>query len=181
MRNGRIFLNGALLSLGLLSFGCGEAAPPAVPKATPSPISAVVPKPKIEEAAPSTGLVKKEDPAALFQYNPEGRRDPFKSIIVASGKRTISESLPPLQRKELSEMRLIGIVWGNFGHGAIVQTPDGKGYPVRKGTRIGTNNGLVSQITNKEMVVEEKFQDIFGETKVRSVVMELHPQKEGLE
>ncbi len=78
-------------------------------------------------------------------------------------------------------MKLIGIVWGGFGYGAVIQTSDGKGYPVRKGTRIGTNNGVISQITNKELVVEEKYLDIFGETKIRNIVMELHPQKEGLE
>lgn len=162
-------------------FGCGETAPPVASKPAPSTASTVVPKTPPEEIVASEVPDKKEDPAALFQYNPEGRRDPFKSIIIASAKRNASENLPPLQRKELSEMKLIGIVWGGFGHGAIVQTPDGKGYPVRKGTRIGLNNGMVSQITNKEVVVEEKYLDIFGETKVRNVVMELHPQKEGLE
>lgn len=183
MMSGRVFLSGGILCFALVAFGCGEAAPPAAQKPAPSPASAPVPKPKVEEVAPPSPAVpvKKEDPASIFQYNPDGRRDPFKSIIVASAKRNVSDSLPPLQRKELSEMRLIGIVWGNFGHGAIIQTPDGKGYPVRKGTRIGTSNGVVSQITNKEVVVEEKYQDIFGETKLRNIVMELHPQKEGLE
>ncbi len=171
-----------------LLFGCGESAPPVASKPAPStaakavpPVPAIVPATPGEEIVTPEALVKKEDPAFVFQYNPEGRRDPFKSIIIASGKRGASENLPPLQRRDLSEMKLIGIVWGGFGHGAIVQMSDGKGYPVRKGTRIGMNNGVISQITNKEMVIEEKYLDIFGETKVRNVVMELHPQKEGLE
>jgi len=170
-----------LLFLVAFLYGCGETAPPVASKPAPSTATAVVPKPSAEEIVPAAPPVKKEDPIALFEYNPEGRRDPFKSIIIASGKRNTSENLPPLQRKELSEMKLIGIVWGGFGHGAIVQTSDGKGYPIRKGTRIGLNNGVVSQITNKEVVIEEKYLDIFGETKMRNIVMELHPQKEGLE
>ncbi|TAK01103.1 MAG: hypothetical protein EPO39_14890 [Candidatus Manganitrophaceae bacterium] len=184
MKRGRAYFNGGLLLLAVFLFGCGETAPPVASKPAPSTASSVVPKapaPAVEEVAPPAIPVKQEDPASLFQYNPEGRRDPFKSIIIASAKRNASESLPPLQRKELSEMKLIGIVWGSFGYGAVIQTPDGKGYPVRKGTRIGMNNGVISQITNKEMVVEERYLDIFGETKVRNVVMELHPQKEGLE
>lgn len=199
MMRGHSFFKGGLLLLAVFLFGCGESAPPVASKPAPSTASSVVPKaptpapavpapatgavpaPAGEEGTPSAAPVKKEDPASLFQYNPEGRRDPFKSIIVASAKRSTSENLPPLQRKDLSEMKLIGIVWGSFGYGAVVQTPDGKGYPVRKGTRIGINNGVISQITNKELVIEEKYLDIFGETKVRSVVMELHPQKEGLE
>lgn len=177
----RHFFKSSVPFLVALLFGCGETAPPVASKPAPSTAAAVVPAPSAEEIAPAEAPVKKEDPAALFQYNPEGRRDPFKSIIIASGKRSSSENLPPLQRKELSELRLIGIVWGSFGHGAIVQASDGKGYPVREGTRIGLNNGVISRITNKEVVIEEKYLDIFGETKVRNVVMELHPQKEGLE
>lgn len=177
----RYVLRSGMLIIGALLFGCGETAPPVASKPAPSTASAVVPKVPAEEIVAPAAPEKKEDPAALFQYNPAGRRDPFKSIIIASGKRNASENLPPLQRKELSEMRLIGIVWGGFGHGAIVETSDGKGYPVRKGTRIGLNNGVISQITNREVVIEEKYLDIFGETKVRNVVMELHPQKEGLE
>jgi type IV pilus assembly protein PilP len=177
----RYFFKSSILILFAFFFGCGESAPPVASKPAPSTAATVVPKPPAEEIVASEAPVKKEDPVALFQYNPEGRRDPFKSIIIATGKRSASENLPPLQRKELSEMKLIGIVWGGFGHGAIIQTQDGKGYPVRKGTRIGLNNGVINQITNKEVVIEEKYLDIFGDTKVRNVVMELHPQKEGLE
>lgn len=183
----RYFSKSSLLFLVALLFGCGETAPPVASKPAPTAAKVVPAAPTVgpavpaEEAASPEAPAEKEDPIALFQYNPDGRRDPFKSIIMASVKRGTSENLPPLQRKELSEMKLIGIVWGGFGHGAVVQTPDGKGYPVRKGTRIGLNNGVISQITNREMVIEEKYLDIFGETKVRSVVMELHPQKEGLE
>lgn len=184
----RFLSNSVMLFLVAFLFGCGETAPPVASKPAPTTAAKVVPAaPTVVPALPAEEvvspevLVKKEDPAALFQYNPEGRRDPFKSIIIATGKRSASENLPPLQRKELSEMKLIGIVWGGFGHGAVIQTQDGKGYPVRKGTRIGMNNGVISQITNKEVVIEEKYLDIFGETKVRNVVMELHPQKEGLE
>lgn len=184
----QFLLNSGMFFLVAFLFGCGETAPPVASKPAPTTAAKVVPAaPTVVPALPAEEivspevLVKKEDPAALFQYNPEGRRDPFKSIIIATGKRSGSENLPPLQRKELSEMKLIGIVWGGFGHGAVIQTQDGKGYPVRKGTRIGMNNGVISQITNKEVVIEEKYLDIFGETKVRNVVMELHPQKEGLE
>lgn len=175
------FFNSGLLLLAVLLFGCGETAPPVASKPAPLKASTAVPKATAAEITPPVVPVKQEDPASLFQYNPEGRRDPFRSIIIASSKRGAADNLPPLQRKEVSEMKLIGIVWGGFGYGAVIQTPDGKGYPVRKGTRIGLNNGVISQITNKELVIEEKYLDIFGETKVRNVVMELHPQKEGLE
>lgn len=167
------------LSFGLLT-SCGLSEPPPAPH-TPASATAVVPK---ADAAATVATAAPVEPTKIeppFQYNPEGRRDPFKSIIVSSEKQGRAENLHPLQRKELSELKLIGIVWGGFGYGAVIQTPDGKGYPVRKGTRMGLNNGAVSRITNREVVVQEKYIDIFSETKIRDVVMELHPQKEGLE
>ena len=168
-----------LLAFGLL-ISCGLSEQPSVPRA-PSPPTAGVPKSDAAPAAAEPVTAEKEKVELPFQYNPEGRRDPFKSIIVSSEKQALAENLPPLQRKELSELKVIGIVWGGFGYGAVIQTPDGRGYPVRKGTRIGLNNGVISRITNKEVIIQEKYLDIFNENKMRDFVMELHPHKEGLE
>lgn len=89
--------------------------------------------------------------------------------------------LPPLQRIPVEEIRLIGVVWGGFGYSAMMQTPDGKGYTVRVGTLIGTNGGKVTGITAQNVIIEEKYTDIFGEKKIRDVKIDLHPQKEGSE
>lgn len=177
MKSSKEFLIYAL-SFGLL-ISCGFSEPPPVPHAPSAPPAGA---PKADAAPAATAAPSVKEKAEIpFQYNPEGRRDPFKSIIVSSEKQALVENLPPLQRKELSELKVIGIVWGGFGYGAVVQTPDGKGYPVRRGTRMGLNNGVISRITNKEIVVQEKYLDIFNERKTRDVVMELHPHKEGLE
>jgi type IV pilus assembly protein PilP len=180
MKARRFYSLGALL-LSLVLIGCGESTPPPTPPAAPPKPAAQAPKPAEVAGAPAPIELKKDEPVAVFQYVPEGRRDPFKSIIISSAKRTANESLPPLQRRELSELKLIGVVWGGLGYGAVIQTPDGKGYPVRKGTRVGLNNGVISQITTKEIIVRENFLDIFGERKIREITLELHPQKEGLE
>ncbi|MFQ5580243.1 MAG: pilus assembly protein PilP [Nitrospiria bacterium] len=135
---------------------------------------------KAVEDLSSTSEIKEE--AVVFRYNPEGRRDPFRSILAASRnaqKRRMD--LPPLQRLSLSELKLIGIVWGGYGFGAIVQTPDGKGYTLRKGTRIGIKGGIVRRITKEEVLIREIGTNIFGETETSTVVMKLHPQEEGLE
>jgi len=78
-------------------------------------------------------------------------------------------------------MKLVGIITGANGPKAMVKTPDGKGYTVRKGTRVGLSLGVVKKITSKAIMVEEVQMDAFGESKKRVVVVELHPQKEGLE
>lgn len=167
--------------LGLLLPACGGAEPPTITEEIPP-----IPAPQVSGAGNSavvmipTPEIKEE--GGTFRYDPEGRRDPFRSIIASSGKsKKMVMSLPPLQRLSLSELRLIGIVWGGFGFGAIVQTPDGKGYTLRKGTRVGINSGIVRRITQEEVVIRETATDIFGETKTSTIVMKLHPQEEGLE
>jgi type IV pilus assembly protein PilP len=167
------------ICLLVLFAGCGGETP----QKQPEP---VLPKSKAVEAKPpvtsNEGQEGKEGSPALqessYQYNPEGRRDPFQSVIVLTDKKKLTENVPPLQRMDLGELKLIGIIWGGFGYNAMLQATDGKGYPVRVGTRIGLNGGRVTKISSNTLIVEEQYTDIFGEKKVREVTMELHPQKE---
>lgn len=177
--------SGCIAILILFSAGCGgeEAKAPTPGKkaeqpAAPAGPATPVPAESVQTASAVTAAAKSE---ANFNYDPEARRDPFRSILVtAEGARKL-DSLPPLLRTEIRDMLLIGVVWGAFGYSAMVQMPDGKGYTVRTGTEIGTNNGIVKKITQDRVLVEEKFQDIFGESKVREVALELHQNKEGSE
>lgn len=113
-----------------------------------------------------------------YVYLPEGRRDPFLSILREAGseavKKTDEVNLPPLQRVTVAELTVIGIVWGGFGYMAMVQTPDGNGYAVQRGARIGNNNGIVSAITEKAIIVEERVTDIYGKKQVREYAKPLH-------
>lgn len=116
-----------------------------------------------------------------FTYDPAGRRDPFAPILQQRpGGDTPDENLPPLQRVNLTELNLIGIVWGAYGYTALIQTPDGKGYTVRRGTRIGLNNGVVAAVTERGIIVQERFTDIYGKKQEREYVKLLHA-KEGSE
>jgi type IV pilus assembly protein PilP len=147
-----------------------EVAPSEKTMSVGTPVETVVME-ALEEEAP-----------AVPSYNPEGKRDPFRSLIkVEKEKKVPDPSLPPLQRIELREIRLTGIAWGGFGYEALMQTPDGKGYGAKIGTRIGTNQGIVSRITSKALTVEERSTDILGKVHVASHVMELHPTEEGVE
>ncbi len=62
----------------------------------------------------------------------------------------------------------------------MVQTPEGHGYSVRRGTRIGQNNGVVSAITERGIIIQERFTDVYGRKQEREFVKLLHP-KEGSE
>ena len=168
------------IGFGLVS-GCNDALTPSLP--VPEAAKSVMhrPSPAAETAPPAAGIrlpAEEEDPVAV--YNPVGKRDPFRSLIQI-GERKIDPNLPPLQRTELSALRLTGVVWGDFGYEALVQTPDGRGYEVEVGTKIGINQGMVSRITPLNLSVEERSVDILGATHVATHVMELHPKKEGAE
>ncbi|TAJ07776.1 MAG: hypothetical protein EPO61_11630 [Nitrospirae bacterium] len=117
---------------------------------------------------------------AGYSYDPSGRRDPFKPIGLEKQTKEGNLDLPPLQRVGLTEVSLIAIIWGGYGYSAMVQTPDGKGYTVRQGTKIGPNNGVISAITENSLVVQERFTDVYGNKQVREYVKRLHA-KEGSE
>ena len=149
---------------------------PEVPKA---PISAA-------DSLPSGELAQVPSPAPFSDgavgsgYDPSGRRDPFAPVIQDLQLGKVDVNLPPLQRVTLTELNLIAIVWGGYGYTAMVQTPEGHGYTVKRGTRVGQNNGVVSAITERGIIVQERFTDVYGKKQEREYVKLLHP-KEGSE
>ena len=148
-----------------------------VPKHAPSPtVSAAAGDENAQPVASNSML----EPVSPHSYDPSGRRDPFVPVLQQVGLGPIDPTLPPLQRVGLTEMNLIAVVWGAYGNTAMVQTPDGNGYAVRRGTRIGPNNGVVSAVTEKGIVVQERFTDVYGSKQEREYVKLLHP-KEGAE
>jgi len=119
-------------------------------------------------------------PPSVGGYDPAGRRDPFTPVLSQLAPGQLDPTLPPLQRVNLTDMNLIAIIWGAYGYTAMVQTPDGNGYTIRKGTRVGPNSGVVSAVTEKGIIVQERFTDVYGRKQEREYVKLLHP-KEGLE
>lgn len=136
---------------------------------TTAPISEPLTSP---DGLPPLGLS-----TAVTGYDPSGRRDPFAPVLQQLAPGQVDMTLPPLQRVGLTDMNLIAVVWGAYGYTAMVQMPDGNGYSVRKGTRIGPNNGVVSAITEKGIVVQERFTDVYGRKQEREYVKLLHPKE----
>jgi len=148
-----------------------------VPRHAPSPAPAAsAGEGNAQLVAPNSML----EPVSARSYDPSGRRDPFAPVLQLLGIGPTDPTLPPLQRVGLTEMNLIAVIWGAYGYTAMVQTPDGNGYTVRRGTRIGPNNGVVSAVTEKGIVVQERFTDVYGNKQEREYVKLLHP-KEGAE
>ena len=114
-----------------------------------------------------------------YRYDPRGRRDPFRSILVMIQTNRKIGDLPPLQRIDIVDMKLTAVVWGSLGYTAMIETPDGKSYTVRAGTLLGPNHGVIKKVMTDRLRIQEKVTDIFGVTKTSDVILELNPRKEG--
>lgn len=106
-------------------------------------------------------------------YNPVGKIDPFEPLFkerpVSIKKKKRKKRVPrtPLERIDLSQLKLVGIILATGGNRALVEEASGKGYVIKKGTYIGTNSGKVVKIIKEKVLVEEEFEDVFGKIKIR--------------
>jgi len=163
-----------LLAIALLAggiAGCAKVEPPPQPV-----VKKVVPK---EEAKTAEG-VKPPDaqaakPSATVFYNPAGKRDPFVPFLKVEQKSVGIgfDSVPPLQRYDLGELKFVGVIWGPKGAYALVEDAEGKGYTVTVGTKIGRGGGTVTRVTDGEILVKEDFRDYTGGKVVRESSMKL--------
>ncbi|RJP24686.1 MAG: hypothetical protein C4529_02270, partial [Deltaproteobacteria bacterium] len=81
--------------------------------------------------------------------------------------------LPPLQRYELAELKYVGLIWAKNGARALVEDGEGKGYSVLVGSRIGRMGGVVTRITEKEILVREEFIGTRGDKVFRENALQL--------
>lgn len=158
--------------------GCGtdepaKQAPPEAATAVKMPPSVKVPPPDSQaETAPA--------PDSPFVYQVDGRRDPFLPLLAFKGKASIGREFEnPLEAYDLIQYQLKGVIIGFGEPKALILAPDGKSYILRKGLRIGKNNGIIREITREKIVIEERFQDVSGA--MRTMVQEmLVPKREGV-
>lgn len=112
------------------------------------------------------------DLAPSYTYNPIGKRDPFRSFFKGQDDGTIVNPTP-LQRFEVDQYLLVGVVWGVSSPKAMVQDPEGTGHVVQTGTYIGKNWGKVSAITSTSVVITEEFTNIDGELVTNQLTLDL--------
>jgi len=143
-------------------------------------------KAKLKEASeterPTSRLDRAIAAQADYVYNPIGKRDPFRAFLAGGGRGGGEDDTPrtPLQRFEIDEYRLVGIIWGIDRPRALVEDPDQVGHVMEIGTYIGKNWGKVTQITSSEVVVTEEYQTMDGELVVNPIRMSLPVDAESL-
>ncbi len=86
----------------------------------------------------------------------EGRRNPFRSPqIVAGNLPDVILPGTPLERYELNELRLAGIMWDVKSPKAMIIDPQGEVHVIGKDDRIGRKRGYIAVIREGEVVVVE--------------------------
>lgn len=150
----RFFLTVSILSLIATTTRAQDTeAPPAPDVAVPDVAAEPVAESSggIEEDLSFTTLME------AFEYNPRGRRDPFIQPIpdkpVEQGP--VHGPLLPLQKFELTQLRLVGIIWDVRKPQAMIKDPSGATHLVGTNTRIGPRNGYIAVIREGEIVVVE--------------------------
>jgi len=116
-----------------------------------------------------------------FSYEPEGRRDPFRSYEWEHMQRELSSSQlsGPLEQYDLAQLELVGVVWDIGRARALVQDPSGMSYVVAAGARMGKNEGLVMRIDDNLVVVRERYVDLYGNESTKDVEMRIRASDGG--
>lgn len=152
--------------------GCGGGTPP------PSlPSKAKVHSVEKKKEEPTKVAEKKEE--AEYSYNPAGKPDPFKPFIQLTSRGGSRTALTPLQKFDISQLKLVAIISTSDGNIALVEDATGKGYFLKKGTWVGRNDGKVTKILKDTVIIQEVYQDIFGQTKTSEISLFLHKVEEG--
>lgn len=106
--------------------------------------------------------VEKTPPSKTYAYDPKGKIDPFLPWTAgaedASGSgNQVKRRIPrtPLEKVDLSQLKLVGVILSASGNKALVEETTGKGFVITQGTYIGINGGKVSKILKDKVIVEE--------------------------
>ena len=100
--------------------------------------------------------------------------DPFEPLFNGKHGRTVSmkkraKRVPrtPLEKLDLSQLKLVGVMLSDKGNTALVEDASGKGYVIKEGTYIGVNSGKVVQILKDRFIIEEEIEDVHGKIILR--------------
>ena len=112
-------------------------------------------------------------------YDPKGKLNPFEplfkkpTVALKKSKRKKRTPRTPLERIDISALKLVAIVMASSGNRALVEESSGKGYVIKKGTYMGTNAGKVVKIDKDKVIVAEEYEDYRGKIIVRNKEIKL--------
>ena len=119
-----------------------------------------------------------EEPSSpdSYHYDPQGRRDPFQSLIGPAPKLKEGQRPAGLAGFLIDEIKLQGIVkTREQGLVAMVNGPDNKGYMARVGQKV--LDGEIIRMTPSTVVFRQEVNDPTRIERFREVVKDLSPEQ----
>lgn len=130
-------------------------------------VSHIEPVPKVKSYIP-------------FQYLAFDLIDPFSTAKLQTARtgstkpKVISDwRKEPLEDFDLDKITMSGLLQNKKGTWAIVNTPDGKSYTVKKGGHIGRNFGVITDIGEVGITIKELVEDSNGDWSERQASLNL--------
>jgi Tfp pilus assembly protein PilP len=155
-----------LLLLALAASMLGAAAvyaqaPAAAPGPSPTPAPVIAPVPE----SPGQSLIEQDESAMsgrAYTYDPAGRRDPFRSLLVREQNRGGVSRPPGIAGIAIDDLVVHGIWKTHSGYVAQIRATDNKSYLIRAGdllydgevTRVGPNEVSFRQNLNDPQSVK---------------------------
>jgi type IV pilus assembly protein PilP len=121
-------------------------------------------------------ILEEPSSADSYRYDPQGRRDPFQSLVGPAPKMQSGSRPPGVPGFLIDEMKLQGVVKTKQGHVAMINGPDNKGYLIRVGDKV--LDGEVIRITPSSVVFRQEVNDPTRIERYREVVKDLIPTAE---
>ncbi len=139
-----------------------HAQKPAAPAATP-PAPAPAPPPAAA-AAPAS-----QPPAAEnYTYQPDGRRDPFLSLVGVGGEQhAMSRKGEGPSGLSVNDVSVRGVMESRGALVAMIQGPDNKTYIVRQGDKL--LDGTIKTVTPQGLIVIQEVNDPLSLVKQREI------------
>ncbi len=157
-----------VLATGLTLFlGCSGD------EATKASKNKVAHKPRAVPAKKDTAL------ETAYRYDPTGKPDPFKSWIKKITSLTPESAASPLERFDLTQLQITGIIWDMEAPRALIKDPTGKGYIVEEGTPVGKNKGRIMRIDDNRIIVKETYVDFQDRATTKEVELKLYGRNGG--
>jgi hypothetical protein len=171
----------AIVLLGASSLAFAQApaskSPASKAPAAKAPAAAATPEVASPHTAPQTGetLLEQEESALSgrsYTYDPAGRRDPFRSLLVRPEQRAVGSRPPGIAGIAVDDIVLQGIWKTQAGYLAQIRGTDNKSYLLRPGDLLW--DGEVTKIGPNEVTFRQNLNDPQSVKPFRDVTKQLN-------
>jgi type IV pilus assembly protein PilP len=160
----------ATLTLTLALLGCTLLFAQKAPAPAPTPAAPAAPA-----ESPGQALIEGEESALegrSYTYDPAGRRDPFRSLLIREQGRGGNQRPPGIAGITIDDINLQGIWKTKSGYVAQIRATDNKSYLLRAGDQL--YDGEVTRVGPNEVAFRQNLNDPQSVKPFRDVTKQLN-------